>query len=406
MDRTSRGRAGRATARAGVALLAAAALVTVLATVAAVAGAARPASRDLGRPTPAALAVGVPTALSLSADHPLVPVGRAVTLTGRLTDPSTGAGIAGAEVRLETLDAATGAWYPLRDAATDDGGGVTLGLVPSANHTYRLRHAEPGTVEGSTSRPVTVRVSELTARRSPGAVRSGRAVRLSGVLVAGPGSLLRVERRSAGRWVPVGTTRTAADQSWSFTVRPDAPGFWRWRVVREGTAHRSRLVAALPRVDAYRMHTYSVATRGGVRADLAAFRAQVAATYADPRGWARAHHRFREVRRGGDFTVVLARPAYLPRFAGECSTRYSCRSGRWVVINSVRWAMGSPHFSGTLPTYRRYLVDHETGHWLGLGHAPCPRRGAPAPVMLQQSKGLQGCRPNPWPLAREVRAVS
>jgi hypothetical protein len=103
---------------------------------------------------------------------------------------------------------------------------------------------------------------------------------------------------------------------------------------------------------------------------------------------------------------VLARAAYLPSFAWFCSTTYSCQASRYVVINAARWAGGSRFFSGSLDTYRRYVVDHETGHWLGLGHARCPRRGALAPVMQQQSKGMQGCRPNSWPLPREVRAVS
>ena len=47
------------------------------------------------------------------------------------------------------------------------------------------------------------------------------------------------------------------------------------------------------------------------------------------------------------------------------------------------------------------VVNHETGHWLGRGHAGCPRPGALAPVMMQQSKGLDGCRLNPWPTGRE-----
>ena len=37
-------------------------------------------------------------------------------------------------------------------------------------------------------------------------------------------------------------------------------------------------------------------------------------------------------------------------------------------------------------------------HW---GHRGCPSRGALAPVMQTQSKGLDGCRPNPWPTAAE-----
>jgi hypothetical protein len=47
------------------------------------------------------------------------------------------------------------------------------------------------------------------------------------------------------------------------------------------------------------------------------------------------------------------------------------------------------------------MVNHEVGHVLGRGHAFCPAAGAPAPVMVQQTKGVAPCRPNPWPLAWE-----
>jgi hypothetical protein len=139
---------------------------------------------------------------------------------------------------------------------------------------------------------------------------------------------------------------------------------------------------------------------------MSRFRAVVAATYDDPRGWRQAHHRFREVERGGDFTVVLSQARYLPTYSWVCSTMYSCRVGRNVIINQDRWRRGSPYFPGPLDVYRAMLVNHETGHWLGRGHAYCLGRGRLAPVMQQQSKGLHGCRVNAWPLAREVAAVS
>jgi hypothetical protein len=77
-----------------------------------------------------------------------------------------------------------------------------------------------------------------------------------------------------------------------------------------------------------------------------------------------------------------------------------------VIINESRWRRSSIHFPGDLATYRSMLVNHETGHWLGRPHAFCSGPGQLAPVMQQQSKGMHGCRPNAWPLAREIRAVS
>ena len=50
-------------------------------------------------------------------------------------------------------------------------------------------------------------------------------------------------------------------------------------------------------------------------------------------------------------------------------------------------------------------MNHEVGHWLGLGHLDCPAPGGPAPVMRQQSIDLPGCAFNAWPLDAEVAAV-
>ena len=36
-------------------------------------------------------------------------------------------------------------------------------------------------------------------------------------------------------------------------------------------------------------------------------------------------------------------------------------------------------------------------HGLGHGHVQCPRAGARAPIMVQQTKGLDGCAAWPWP---------
>ena len=114
------------------------------------------------------------------------------------------------------------------------------------------------------------------------------------------------------------------------------------------------------------------------------------------------------VRRGGDFTLVLAAAGAVPSFAAGCSAQWSCRVGRYVVINQERWKHASPAWNAagrSLRDYRHMVINHETGHWLGHGHASCPGRGALAPVMQTQSKGLDGCRPNPFPVASEWKGA-
>lgn len=155
--------------------------------------------------------------------------------------------------------------------------------------------------------------------------------------------------------------------------------------------------------------TYSVETRGPVSASVSEFARLAQATYDDPRGWRGAGIEFRRVARGGSFTLVLATPDQVPRFSGVCSAMWSCRVGRYVVINQARWQHASPAWNaagGALRDYRHLVVDHETGHWLGLGHASCPGPGRAAPVMMQQSKGLGGCRFNPFPTLVELGRVS
>ena len=154
--------------------------------------------------------------------------------------------------------------------------------------------------------------------------------------------------------------------------------------------------------------TYSVTTRGRVTASTAVFRRQAQETYDDPRGWRAGGVQLRRVRHGGDFTLVLAAAGTLPSFSSTCSTQWSCRIGRFVVINQDRWRHASPAWNAagrSLRDYRHMVVNHETGHWLGRGHASCPAGGGKAPVMMQQSKGTGGCRLNPWPLGWEAAAV-
>ena len=73
-------------------------------------------------------------------------------------------------------------------------------------------------------------------------------------------------------------------------------------------------------------------------------------------------------------------------------------------LTFFRWQNGAVDFKNDMETYRIYLINHETGHILGWGHVGCPKEGAIAPVMMQQSKGTEGCIPYGWPAYENIKS--
>ncbi|TCB97146.1 DUF3152 domain-containing protein [Micromonospora zingiberis] len=131
------------------------------------------------------------------------------------------------------------------------------------------------------------------------------------------------------------------------------------------------------------------------------FAAEVTEILSDPQGWtAGGQWRLRRVGAGQrhDFTIYLATPRTRDLLCQDTPDGYtSCRNGDRVVLNVARWVKGAPAFGTDLAHYRQYLVNHEVGHRLGMGHELCPGRGRPAPVMQQQTLGLHGCTANGLP---------
>ena len=146
---------------------------------------------------------------------------------------------------------------------------------------------------------------------------------------------------------------------------------------------------------------FLVEVEGGLPVDRAAFARHVTRTLRDRRSWTTP---FRRVSSGSvDFRVTLASPSLTNRLCAPLLTNgiYSCAQNGRAVLNAMRWLDGAAAYGERLGRYRIYMVNHEVGHLLGRGHASCPAAGAPAPVMMQQTKGVAPCRPNPWPLPWE-----
>lgn len=156
---------------------------------------------------------------------------------------------------------------------------------------------------------------------------------------------------------------------------------------------------------------FSVAAERGSGEDVQAFAAAVEETLGDARSWiGDREQRFQRVSGAerADFTIFLAtrETAGLMCADGGVDIRAgakpytSCRTTGRVIINLDRWRLSAaPYVFAKVPltTYRQYVINHEVGHELGRGHQGCPRKGAAAPVMVQQTLSLRGCAPYAWP---------
>ncbi|MGW2755604.1 DUF3152 domain-containing protein [Streptomyces sp. NPDC001273] len=156
-----------------------------------------------------------------------------------------------------------------------------------------------------------------------------------------------------------------------------------------------------------RVRRYKVLVEDGIDIPASEAAAEVSAVLADRRGWTRdGVNSFRLVGSGSyDFVVKIATPGTTDRICGAAGllTRgeVNCSVGTDVVVNLKRWVLGSPQFDGPIGEYRALIVNHEVGHRIGRGHEGCPGPGRPAPAMMQQIKGLDGCVANAWPYGRD-----
>lgn len=188
-----------------------------------------------------------------------------------------------------------------------------------------------------------------------------------------------------------GPVVTAADRS-AGVLGPDVP--------RSGTGTRAAVPGSAPAPGTGLVRSVRVEVEGGLPIDGPTFAGFVMDTLDDPRGWGLGGTTtFARTDGPAEIVVVLASPDLSARLCRPLVThgRLSCRTGDRAVLTHYRWVLAHPDYGDDRTGYRQYVVSHEMGHLLGHGHLACPGPGAAAPVMLQQTLGLDGCAPNPWP---------
>ncbi|MFH9575134.1 DUF3152 domain-containing protein [Streptomyces sp. NPDC017230] len=158
--------------------------------------------------------------------------------------------------------------------------------------------------------------------------------------------------------------------------------------------------------------TYVVQVEDGIGISARDVAVEVEDILADERGWtADGEVGFRRVSGGtSDFRVRLATAATVDDICGQYGLdtggEVNCNVGQDVMVNLKRWLLATQYYADDVTSYRALIINHEVGHFLGHGHEGCPGSGRPAPVMMQQIKGLHGCRTNVWPYDGEGRPVT
>ena len=177
-------------------------------------------------------------------------------------------------------------------------------------------------------------------------------------------------------------------------VLPDGPKFSEngagtWQIV-PGTSDQ---------IGTGKLYKYAIAIEDGVDpvdfgGDKDAFARTVQSFLSDNRSWVGSGEVAVQRVDGNtkaDFTISLTSTNTTHQICGfQIQYESSCwdPSIKRVVINTARWLRGAKAFSNDISSYRQYAINHEVGHALGHGHEGCKESGAPAPVMMQQTFGV------------------
>jgi len=132
----------------------------------------------------------------------------------------------------------------------------------------------------------------------------------------------------------------------------------------------------------------------------------VTSILSEERGWSRSGISFCPVDANPDVNIILALPDSVDELCDPIRTlgEVSCAINGNAVINHKRWT-GATDAWEDLSDYRRYVINHEVGHVMGMIHRYNCTKSGMAPLMMQQSKRGLKCEPNSYPTSHEVKSL-
>jgi hypothetical protein len=136
------------------------------------------------------------------------------------------------------------------------------------------------------------------------------------------------------------------------------------------------------------------------------FAYQTLAALYEQGGWTRSGVSFCADMNEPDVDIVLATPDTVDELCAPINTggEVSCAINGRAVINFKRW-MGATKAWDSLEDYRRYVINHEVGHSMGMIHRHNCTRSGKAPLMMQQSRDKVKCEPNSYPTSHEILSL-
>lgn len=272
---------------------------------------------------------------------------------------------------------------------------------PPARHRHRAvsrRVRLRRTLSGATVLALVVTATvRLASRDDASDVAATVADQLPGVQANG----------AASRTAPAPSATPTGDSEDGSTTT-ESPRREKVKVPQNGTGSIRVIEVAGPQSKAAgRTVRYTVEVENGLDVDEALVARTVREVLLHERGWqGKDGIRFvnvspAEEKAGGrvDIRVTLASPGLTDQLCAPLQTlsQVSCWNDGRSVLNLRRWQLGDDSYGDDVERYRIYQVNHEVGHGLGHQHRSCPAKGERAPVMVQQTLDMQGCKPWPYP---------